>query len=55
MTDQVPTVRDPEGDTRWREWQARGTESDRRTAKRMRIVMLLMAAAFAMWSAALLA
>ena len=34
---------------RWRNWQARGVENDRRTAKRMRGLMLLIAAAFVVW------
>ena len=37
---------DPEAELRWRTWQARGVEGDRRTAKRMRGLMILIAAAF---------
>ena len=42
MTTQVATV--PHTELRWREWQARGTESDRQTARRMRRLVLLVAA-----------
>jgi hypothetical protein len=44
MTSSVATVPDADGELRWREWQARGAESDRRTARRMWTVMLLIAA-----------
>jgi hypothetical protein len=44
MTNLVATVTQPEADIRWRNWQARGDESDRRTATRMRKVMLLIVA-----------
>jgi hypothetical protein len=44
MTSSVATVLDAEGELRWREWQARGAESDRRTTRRMWTVMLLIAA-----------
>jgi hypothetical protein len=49
MTDQAATVADPEAELRWRKWQARGAEGDRRTAKRMRGLMILIAAAFLVW------
>jgi hypothetical protein len=55
MTSQVATVLDVEGDLRWREWQARGAEGDRRTARRMRTVVLLIAAVLVMWLTVLLA
>ena len=55
MTSQVATVLDPEGEFRWREWQARGAEGDRRTARRMRTVMLLIAAVLITWLTILLA
>ena len=48
MTDQAAIV-DPEAALRWRNWQTRGAESDRRTAKRMRGLMILIAAAFLVW------
>ena len=47
MTDLAATVADPEAELRWRNWQARGAEGDRRTAKRMRGLMILIAAVFA--------
>ena len=45
MTDRVAVVADPEAALRWRNWQARGARADRRTAKRMRGLMILLAAA----------
>jgi hypothetical protein len=33
MTSHVTTISESERDIRWREWQARGAASDRRTAK----------------------
>lgn len=38
-----------EANVRWSDWQARGAASDRRTAARMRNVMLLVAAALIVW------
>jgi len=49
MIDQAAMVTDPDADIRWRNWQARGAEDDRRTAKRMRGVMMLIAAAVVVW------
>ena len=46
MTDQPAIVADPEAELRWRKWQARGAEGDRRTAKRMRGLVMLIAVAF---------
>jgi hypothetical protein len=45
MTNHTAVIRDVEADIRWRDWQARGDASDRRTAARMRNVMLVMIAA----------
>ena len=45
MMDQA-AVPDAEAEIRWRNWQTRGIESDRRTTKRMRGLMLLIAAGF---------
>jgi hypothetical protein len=45
MTNLVASVAPSEADIRWRKWQARGAESDRRTATRMRKVLLLLVAA----------
>ena len=49
MTAQAVVVADPEADLRWRNWQARGAEGDRRTAKRMRALMVLIVAALLVW------
>jgi hypothetical protein len=55
MTDQITTVLDPEAELRWRAWQTRGAESDRRTARAMRIVMLVVVAFLAAWLIVVLA
>jgi hypothetical protein len=47
MTTQTAVIPDVEADIRWRDWQARGAASDRRTTARMRKVMLLVAALIA--------
>jgi hypothetical protein len=49
MTIQRAIIPDVAADNRWRGWQARGTASDRRTAARMRVVMLLIMAALIAW------
>jgi hypothetical protein len=49
MMSQVAIISDTEADVRWRDWQARGAASDRRTAARMRRLMLLIVAALAAW------
>jgi hypothetical protein len=49
MIDQAAIVADPEAELRWRNWRARGVEDDRRTAKRMRGLMILIAAAILVW------
>ena len=49
MTAHAATVADPEGELRWRNWQARAARADRRMAKRMRGLMILIAAAFLAW------
>ena len=54
MTSSVATVLDADGELRWREWQARGAKSDRRTARRMWTVMLLIAAVLVIWLTVLL-
>lgn len=51
MTTQLATVLESDADVRWREWKARGAESDRRLAKRMRRLMLVVAAALVTWFA----
>jgi hypothetical protein len=49
MTSHTAVIPDVEADIRWRDWQARGAASDRRTAARMRKVMLLIVAALIVW------
>jgi hypothetical protein len=45
MTTHTAVIPDVESDIRWRDWQARGAASDRRTAARMRKVMMFVVAA----------
>ena len=47
MTNQIAVIPDAEAEIRWSDWQARGAASDRRTATRMRILMLLIITALA--------
>jgi hypothetical protein len=49
MTIQTAVIPDVEADSRWRDWQARGAASDRRTSARMRTVVLLIGAALIVW------
>ena len=49
MTNQTAVFSDVDAEIRWRDWQARGAASDRRTATRMRKLMLLIVAALVMW------
>jgi hypothetical protein len=49
MTIQTAVISDVEAELRWRDWQARGAASDRRTAARMRTVMLLIVVALIAW------
>jgi hypothetical protein len=49
MTTQVAIISDTEADIRWRDWQARGAARDRRSATRMRTLLLLIVAALAVW------
>jgi hypothetical protein len=49
MTTHTAVIPDVEADIRWRDWQARGAASDRRTAARMHKVMLLIVAALIIW------
>ena len=53
MTGHVATVVDV--DLQWQQWQARGAASDRVTARRMRTVMLLIAAVLIVWGTLLFA
>ena len=54
MTAHSAVISDVEADIRWRDWQARGAASDRRTAARMRKVMLLIVGALIAWFVVLL-
>src|SRR6202007_2171681 len=47
MSPQVMNTPDADSEARWRTWQARGAANDRRTAKMMRGLMMLIAAGFA--------
>jgi hypothetical protein len=49
MTNHTAVIPDVEADIRWRDWQARGAANDRRTAARMRKVLLLIVAALIVW------
>jgi hypothetical protein len=46
----TPVAIVPDADARWHAWQLRGAEEDRRMAKRMRGLMLLVAAGFVVWA-----
>ena len=50
MTDQAAVVTDLDAETRWRDWQARGAASDRRTAARMRILLMFICVLLAAWA-----
>jgi hypothetical protein len=49
MTYHTSVLPDGHAETRWREWLARGTASDRQTALRMRQLMLVLVAALVAW------
>jgi hypothetical protein len=49
MTSHVAIISDTEAEIRWRDWQARGAANDRRSATRMRTLLLLIVAALAVW------
>ena len=51
MTNHTAVIPDVEAEIRWRDWQARGAASDRRTATTMRRLMLLIVAALVVWFA----
>ena len=44
MTTPFPVITHSDAETRWQHWQARGAKSERRTATRMRKLMLLLVA-----------
>jgi hypothetical protein len=48
MTSQAAVI-PVEAEIRWRNWQARGAANDRRTATRMRTLLLLIVASLAAW------
>ena len=50
MKDQAAVVTDLEAETPWRDWQARGAASDRRTATRMRILLMVICVLLAAWA-----
>jgi hypothetical protein len=49
MTNHTAVIPAVEADIRWCEWQATGVATDRRTAARMRTVMLLIVTALIGW------
>jgi hypothetical protein len=49
MTNQSAVISVVEAEIRWRSWQARGAANDRRTATRMRTLLLLIVASLAVW------
>jgi len=48
-TPMAMVIPDPDAEVRWRNWLVRGAASDRRLATRTRTVMLVVAAAWAVW------
>lgn len=50
MSTNFAVAPDTDAAARWRKWQARGAEEDRRMTKRMRGLMLLVAAGFVVWA-----
>jgi hypothetical protein len=49
MTAHTAVVPDVDADIRWRDWQARGAASDRRSAASMRKVMMAVVAILIAW------
>ena len=49
MTNQLAISPDAEAEIRWRDWQTRGAESDRRTATTIRRVIFLIVAGLTVW------
>ena len=49
MTDLAATTVDAEAELRWRNWEARGAEGDRRTATRIRALMFLIGVGMLVW------
>jgi len=50
MTNVIAAALDVDHDARWRQWQAKGAAQDRRTARRMRLVLLLIIITLMVWS-----
>ena len=49
MANQTTVISGVEADVRWRDWQARGVPSDRRTATRVRGLTILVFAVLIGW------
>lgn len=49
MTDRAAAALNTEADVRWRAWQARGAEADRRTDVRMATLTVLIAVSLVTW------
>jgi hypothetical protein len=49
MTNHISLTADAEANVRWREWQARGAEADRRTATTMGALTVLVFVGLAFW------
>lgn len=49
MTGQLTSMPDPETDARWRQWQARGAEADRRRATAIGRLSAIAAVGLAIW------
>lgn len=49
MTMPTAVIDNLDAETRWRDWLARGDASDRRTAVRMRSLLLLIVSALVIW------
>jgi hypothetical protein len=49
MIEHAATAPGSDADARWRAWEARGAEHDRRTAARIRRLALLIAIALLVW------
>ena len=50
MTAPVAVVPDADAEARWRNWAARGAETDRRAAQTMRGVAFVIIVAYAAWA-----
>ncbi len=50
-TETVALVPEIDAETRWRNWQARGAKADRRSARRTRVFMVVVAMGVLTWLA----